>query len=61
MATGRDIAKFVTQITGKDYISLYDEAVRNDEIQTENIRKKFNNIFERMKKSDKNRFQDLID
>ena len=34
MATGRDIAKFVTQITGKDYISLYDESVRNDEIQT---------------------------
>jgi len=61
MATGRDIAKFVTQITGKDYISLYDEAVKNDEIQTENIRKNFNNILERIKKSDKNRFQDLID
>lgn len=61
MATGRDLAKFVTQLTGKDYVSLYDEAVENEEMQAENIKKQFNNILEKIEKSDKNRINDVID
>ena len=61
MATGRDLAKFLSQQTGQDYVGLYDEAVREDEIQTENAKKAFNSLVNKINECDKKRLQDIID
>ena len=61
MATGRDIAQFLTQHTGKDYVGLYDEAVKEDQFQMENAKKVFNGLMEKINECDKKRERDIID
>ena len=61
MATGRDVAKFLSQQTGQDYVSLYDEAVKEEQIQTENAKKAFNSLVNKINECDKKRLQDVID
>ena len=58
MATGRDIAKFLTQKTGQNYVSLYDEAVKEEQIQAENTKKTFTKLVKRINECDKKRLQD---
>lgn len=61
MITGRDIAKFVTQVTGDDYLSIYDEGkVRQDEM-TEQAKNNFHNIFNRINEVSKNNKREVID
>ena len=61
MATGRDIAKFLSQQTGQDYVGLYDEAVKEEQIQTENAKKAFTSLVKKINECDKKRIQEIID
>ena len=61
MITGKDIAKFVTKHTGKDYVGLYDAAVEEEQVQMENTKKNFNNLVGRINESDKKRINTLFD
>ena len=61
MATGRDVAKFLSQQTGQDYVSLYDEAVKEEQMQTENTKKTFRKLVNKINECDKKRLQDVID
>lgn len=61
MATGRDVAKFVTQITGDNYLALYDEAeAYNDKLKTE-VQQKFKGLVERMNMVGENNKREVID
>ena len=61
MATGRDIAEFLNQHTGKDYVGLYDEAVKEDQIQMENAKKAFNGLMEKINECDRKRANDILE
>lgn len=61
MANGRDLAAFITKHTGMDYVGLYDAAEEQDRMNVENTKKNFDNIMERIKKSDKMSFVDKLD
>ena len=61
MITGRDIAEFVTQVTGEDYLSMYEDGkARQDEMKME-TKNKFVNIFNRMNEVAKRNANDIID
>ena len=61
METGRDVAEFLSQFTGRDYVSLYDKSAREEEMQTENAKKAFNKLVNKINECDKKRLQDVID
>jgi hypothetical protein len=59
--TGRDVAKFVSQATGEDYLKLYDEAEEQDGMMKNETTQRFKNLLERMEKIDKNNQKNIID
>ena len=61
MATGRDVARFVSQLTGGNFVGLYDEAEKNDEMMKNEAQEKFKSLDERMNKVDKNNKKEIID
>ena len=61
MATGRDIARFVTNLTNQDYISLYDDGEKYDDEMKNEAKKNFFNLVERMNIVEKNKQKDLLD
>jgi hypothetical protein len=61
MATGRDVARFVSQLTGGNFVGLYDEAEKNDEMMKNEAQEKFKSLVERMNKVDKNNKKEIID
>lgn len=59
--TGRDVAKFVTQITGDNYLGLYDEGeAQNNKMRTE-AENKFKDMVNRMNEVNKRNQKDYID
>ena len=64
MATGRDIAQFISQETGQDFVSLYD-ASKEQQIQAEqkkvNVKDSFKSLVERMTASDAKKHNDFYD
>jgi hypothetical protein len=61
MATGRDVAKFVTQMTNKNFVALYDEAEQNDNQLKTEAQNKFKNLVDRMCVIDKRQLKQVID
>lgn len=61
MATGRDIAKFASQLSGVDYVAMYDEAEEQDGMMKNETTQRFKNLLERMERIDKNNQKDIID
>lgn len=61
MATGRDIAKFVSQMTGQDYVGLYDEAEAQDGALKMEAQNKFKDMVKRMNFAEKKNIKDVID
>lgn len=61
MATGRDIARFVSQATNANFVGLYDEAEKNDEMMKTEAQMKFKGLVERMNTVTKNNLKDVID
>jgi hypothetical protein len=61
METGRNVAEFLSQLTGRDYVSLYDQSVKEEQMQTENAKKAFNSLVNKINECDKKRLQDVID
>lgn len=61
MATGRDVAKFVTQMTNKNFVALYDEAEQNDNQLKTEAQNKFKNLVDRMGAIDKRQLKQVID
>lgn len=59
--TGRDIAKFVSQVTGDNYLGLYDEAETQDGMMKTEIQHKFNDMLKRMNEVDKHNKKDIIE
>ena len=54
MVTGRDIAQFVSQQTGDDFVSFYDQGVEQEKNRMEEekeIKKKFWESYNRMNKA----------
>ena len=64
MATGRDIAQFISQETGQDFVGLYD-ASKEQQVQAEqkkvNLKDSFKNLVERMNYSDSKKHNDFYD
>lgn len=50
MASGRDIAAFVSKHTGKNFVGLYDAAEERDNQMEMEAKKSFNNLIERIEK-----------
>ena len=61
MATGRDVAEFVSKLTGEDYVGLYDMGEENEKLKVERARKLFRDITERINESSKNGLIDRIE
>ena len=59
--TGRDIAKFATEVTGKNYVGLYDEAEEQDNMMKTEAQNKFKNLINRMSTVEKRNLKDVID
>lgn len=59
--TGRDVAKFVTQVTGEDYLGFYDEAEEEDTRMKTEAMNRFNNILYRMNEVNKSNLKEMID
>jgi len=54
MVTGRDIAQFISQQTGDDFVSFYDQGVEQENNRMEEekeIKKKFWESYNRMNKA----------
>lgn len=61
MNTGRDVAKFVTQLTGENYLGLYDEAEAQDGALKMEAQNKFKDMVKRMNFAEKKSVKDAID
>jgi hypothetical protein len=62
MATGKDVANFIAQMTGDDsFVDLYAQSKEDEAMKMEMTKRNFSNILERMEKSDKNSYYDKID
>lgn len=64
MATGRDIAEFVSQITGQDYVGLYDESAAEEAKmmeQKEKFQNGFNDMMKRLDETNKNHQINFLD
>lgn len=64
MATGRDIAQFISKETGQDFVGLYD-ASKEQQMQAEqkkvNVKDSFKSLVERMTASDAKKHNDFYD
>lgn len=64
MATGRDIAQFISKETGQDFVGLYD-ASKEQQMQAEqkkvNVKGSFKSLVERMTASDAKKHNDFYD
>ena len=64
MATGRDIAQFISKETGQDFVDLYD-ASKEQQMQAEqkkvNVKDSFKSLVERMTASDAKKHNDFYD
>lgn len=49
MVTGKDVAQFVTQMTGENYNELYNQGEQYEEDMKNEAKSKFGNMLERMK------------
>lgn len=61
MITGRDIAEFVTQVTGEDYLSMYEDGKARQDEMTEQTKNKFSSMFNRMNEASKKNQKEVID
>lgn len=61
MVTGRDIARFVTQMTNKNFVGLYDEAEKEDKMMKSEAKKRFMGLVERMNRVAENNKREIID
>ena len=64
MATGRDIAQFISKETGQDFVGLYD-ASKEQQMQAEqkkvNVKDSFKSLVERMTASDAKKHNGFYD
>ena len=62
MATGKDIAKFVSMVTGNnDFLKMYEESEEmNSQLKNE-AKENFSNLLNRMNEVSKSNFGDFID
>lgn len=61
MITGKDVARFVSQVTGDNYVGLYDAAEENDNKMKNEAKAKFNSFMKRLDEASKNRIMENID
>ena len=58
---GSIVADFASSITGIPYDKYYQECKEEDTVQTENAKKAFTSLVNKINECDKKRLQDVID
>jgi len=62
MSTGKDIAKFVSMVTGDDkYEEMYDHATEKQNMLKTEATNKFKEMLDRMNVADKKKIKDFVD